>query len=125
MKQLPNITYKDGETTSIYGYSISDCLVSISYHSPVENNSGFILSDNNGTPLFDGSDYIYRWDVLNNNRPNEIWYTNNPMYKQSEPFLSQEELSGIPIPADPLNNEELTEAIADLICEVSMMQLNI
>ena len=125
MKKTLSVIYMDGKSHSIHGFGTQENLISLANDTITENHSGFKSKDPDGNMVFDGSDYIYRWDILNNNRPNEIWYTNRPDYRQTQQFPSNKELDAVPIPAAPLTNEELTEAIADLMCEVSMMQLNI
>lgn len=51
-----------------------------------------------------------------------IYYTNDPNYLQTEPWP---DLSDIPEQAEPLTNEELTEAVADLMYDVSAAQLGL
>lgn len=132
MKNKICIKYKDSdEYFSLDGYSISMDIVKVLMSDNIPfKHCGFILYGTNGEILKDCSDFIYRWDILNEEnpiRPNVMVFTNNSDLKQEIPFLTQEEIeeAAEDAPTDPLTNEELTEAIADLICEVSLMQLNI
>lgn len=121
MKTYPTIVFTDSdEAVEIYGYSISKKLVSIRCNDPQENLSGFSIYEGENK-IFDGSDFTYRWDVVDQ-RQNEIFYTNDPDYRQTEPF---QDLSHVQEQAEPLSNKELTEAVADLMCEISMMQLGL
>lgn len=108
------------EAVEIRGYSITEKLVSIHYDNPQENLSGFCIYEGENL-VFDGADFTYRWDIVDQ-KPNEIYYTNDPDYRQTEPFRDP---GDIPEQIEPLTNEELTEAVADLMCEVSMMQLGL
>lgn len=114
------VVYADGESFELNGYSIGENLVSLHYDNPTENLSGFCIYEGENK-VFDGSGFTYRWDVVEQ-KTNEIYYTNNPDYRQTEPFP---DLSNVQEQAEPLNNEELTEAVADLMYEVSMMQLGL
>ena len=108
------------EAIEIRGYSITEKLVSIHYDNPVENLSGFCIYEREDL-VFDGSDFTYRWDILDQ-KPNEIYYTNDPDYRQTKLFP---DLGDVQEPAEPLTNEELTEAVADLMYEMSLSQLGI
>lgn len=121
MNTYKKVAFKDGETFDILGYCIGKNIVEIhyKYKDPKENLSGFIICDEAGDIIKDCSDFIYRWDIVDQ-RPDRIYYTNDPDYCQTEPFP---DLSDIQEQAEPLTNEELTEAVADLMYEVSMMQL--
>lgn len=121
MNSNTKVIFADSDTTiGIRGYSIQEDRVSLHYDNPKENLNGFYIYEGDNL-VFDGSDYIYRWDVVDQ-KPNTIYYTNNPGYCQTEPF---QDLGDVPEPAEPLTNEELTEAVADLMYEVSMMQLGL
>lgn len=115
------IVYADGQKLGIDGYSIGINLVSIHAENQTENLSGFIICDEAGNTIQDCSDFIYRWDVVDQ-KENVIYYTNDPNYRQTEPWP---DLSNIPEQAEPLTNEELTEAVADLMYEVSAAQLGL
>lgn len=108
------------EVVEIRGFSITENLVSLHYDNPIENLSGFSIY-NGDNLVFDGSDFTYRWDLVDQ-RPNEVFYTNDPDYRQTEPFP---DLSEVPEQVEPLSNEELNECVADLMCEISMMQLGL
>lgn len=121
MNTYPKVVFTDpDEAVEIRGYSITEKLVSIHYDNPVENLSGFCIYEGENL-VFDGSAFTYRWDVVDQ-RQNEIFYTNDPDYRQTEPFP---DLSELPDQAEPLSNEELTEVVADLMYEVSMMKLGL
>ena len=107
------VVFADGGTFFIRGHSAREDLVSLHYREPAENLSGFILYGADGN--------IYRWDVVDQ-KENAIYYTNDPNYRQTEPWP---DLSNIPEQAEPLTNEELTEAVADLMYEVSAAQLGL
>ncbi len=115
------VVFADGETFFIRGHSAREDLVSLHYREPAENLSGFILYGADGNIIRDCSDFIYRWDVVDQ-KENAIYYTNDPNYRQTEPWP---DLSNIPEQAEPLTNEELTEAVADLMYEVSAAQLGL
>lgn len=86
-----------------------------------ENLSGFILyEDDETTVVRDCSDFVYRWDIYNENA-NQITFTNSETDRQSKPDKT-EKLKEI---VDPLSNEELTESVADIIYEISMTQLGL
>lgn len=108
------------EVVEVYGYSITENLVSICYNNPEENLSGFLIYEDRHL-VFDGSGFTYRWDVVDQ-KPNEIFYTNDPNYRQTEPWP---DLSNVLEKEEPLNNEELTEAVADLMYEVSAAKLGL
>lgn len=131
---MNKIIYNDGAQGTISGYSLSGNIIKITYDTtsskPAANSSGFKIYNEQNGEIIDGSTYIYRWDVLNAENPTQPWtiaYTDSPDLKQNVPYPTQEEMERETenISDDPLTNEELTEAIADLICEVSLMQLNI
>lgn len=109
------------DAIDIYGYFVSERLVSLHYKEPKENLSGFYIVDKDGNMIFDASDFIYRFDVVDT-KADEICYTNDPNYRQTEPWPN---LDSIPEQAEPLSNEELTEAVADLMYEVSVTQLGL
>lgn len=116
-----NVVFRDGEAFDISGYSISDGVVSLHYEELKENLSGFRIIRADGEVIFDGSEYRHRWDVVDQKK-NVIYYTNDPNYRQTEPW---NDLSNIPEHAEPLTNEELTEAVADLMYDVSAAQLRL
>lgn len=119
--QYKKVVYKDGVCADIRGYSIREKLVSLHYHNPTENLSGFSICDESGRIMRDCSDFVYRWDTVDQ-KPDEIWYTNDKNYRQTEPWS---DLSSIMAQEEALSNEELTEAVADLMYEVSMAQLGL
>lgn len=121
MKRYMKVVYKDGVSCDIHGYTISKKLVSLHYQNPIENVSGFIICNEAGDVIKDCSDFKYRWDVIDQ-KENVIYYTNDPDYRQTEPW---HELKTIPEQEEPLTNEELTEVVADLMYEVSAAQLGL
>ncbi len=114
------VIFADGEETEIFGYSVSENLVSVRCDNPRENLSGFSIYEGERL-IFNASSFIYRWDVVDQ-KENAIYYTNDPDYRQTEPWA---ELCDIPEQAEPLTNEELTEVVADLMYEVSMARLGL
>lgn len=101
-------------------YLICSNLVALSYESIEENLEGFVLyDDDESTIVKNCSDFIYRWDVYEQ-RQNQIYYTNNEGYRQREPHPNDPK----PVEAvSPLTNEELTQCVADLMFETSLMKL--
>lgn len=122
MNTYPKVVFADTDkAVEIYGYSITKNLVSLHYDNPIENLSGFSIYEGENL-VFDASDFVYRWDVVDQ-KPNEIYYTNDPDYKQTEPFP---DLSNVVLEqAEPLSNEELTEVVADMMYEVSLNKLGL
>lgn len=121
MNKHPKVIFADtDEEIEVSGYSVSEKLVSICCDNPRENLSGFSIYEGERL-IFDASGFIYRWDVVDQ-KENVIYYTNDPNYRQTEPWP---DLSDIPEQAEPLTNEELTEAVADLMYEISAAQLGL
>lgn len=119
---MNNKQYKiryNGQDTyiDIRGYMISNDLISLTYPNVETNTSGFIIYQDDEI-IADCSEFKYRWDVLENN-PNQIYYTNDPDNVQEKAFNHENMVEDI----DPLNNEELTECVADLMYEMSLAQL--
>lgn len=121
MSTNKKVVFADGKAFGILGYVISEKRVRLHYSEPSENLSGFIICDEAGNTIQNCSDFIYRWDVVDQ-KENVIYYTNDPNYRQTEPWP---DLSDIPEQAEPLTNEELTEAVADLMYDVSAAQLGL
>lgn len=112
------IKYNDHEEyINIDGYGISNNIACLSGKNLEENTSGYIIYNEQGEVVADCSEYKYRWDVLEND-PGRIFYTNIEGYVQTEPLSKDDSVI-----AEPLNNEALTECVADLMYEVSLMQL--
>lgn len=114
------IVFADGETFDILGYVISEKRVRLHYPEPHENLSGFAIYEGDRL-VFDCSGFTYRWDVAGQ-KENVIYYTNDPNYRQTEPWP---DLSNVQEKEEPLSNEELTEAVADLMYEVSAAKLGL
>lgn len=121
MSMYPKAVFAGGEEFDLIGYSISEKVVSLRGQGLVEHDKGFIIYDGNGEKVKDCLDFVHRWDVVDQ-RKNEICYTNDPDYRQTEPFPN---LSNVREQVEPLSNEELTEAVADLMYEVSIAQLGL
>lgn len=86
-----------------------------------ENLSGFVLyNDDETTVVRDCSDFVYRWDIYNENTE-QITFTNSETDRQSEQVETEMPKEIV----DPLSNEELTETVADLMYEVSVAQLGL
>lgn len=90
------------------GYGVSKKIISLVCPNQEENLNGFILYDDDGNTVKDCSDFVYRWDVLENDQ-SKIYYTNDPNYKQKikfsdmkfeEPKTSEEELNKIQLRSD-------------------------
>lgn len=103
------IKYKNkNEAIRLLSCSIGEKMVFVSHPNQEENLNGFILYDDDGNTVKDCSDFVYRWDVLENDQ-NKIYYTNDPNYKQKikfsdmkfeEPKTSEEELNKIQLRSD-------------------------
>lgn len=114
------VLYNNGEKKSLKSYGISSDIIILSYQDVNENLSGFSIYDGNDNLIMDCSDFIYRWDVLEDNN-NKIYYTNSPDNVQTMKFNTDDQEEEV----EPLNNRELTEAVADLIYELSVTQLGL
>lgn len=119
MSKNKKVIFADGKAFDILGYVISEKRVRLHYFEPSENLSGFVICDEACCVIKDCSDFKYRWDVVDQ-KANAIYYTNDPNYRQTEPWPN---LSDVHEQAEPLSNEELTEAVADIMYEVSAAQL--
>lgn len=115
------VVFADGEAFALNGYSIQEDLVSLHYREPAENQSGFTIYNEAGNVVAECLDFVYRWDVVDQKK-GTIYYTNNKDYRQTAPWP---DISGIQEYMEPLSNEELTEAVADLMYEVSVVQLGL
>lgn len=115
------LKYANSKTyIELKGYSKSNDIVGLVYQNVEENLSGFIIYDQDGGVVAECSDFKYRWDVLEDDS-DRIYYTNSADNVQTEKFHTEDQIEE----AEPLTNEELTEAVADLMYEVSMMQLGL
>lgn len=114
------VLYNNGEKESLKSYGISSDIIILSYQDVNENLSGFSIYDGNDNLIMDCSDFIYRWDVLEDSN-NKIYYTNSPDNVQTMKFNTDDQEEEV----EPLNNRELTEAVADLIYELSVTQLGL
>lgn len=109
--------FNNSETfIQIQSWSIGSSLVTMIADGITENLSGFVLYEDDGvTVVMDCSDFIYRWDIYDQ-REDRITLTNSETDRQRKP----DQDAGSPKEIiDPLSNEELTEAVADLMYEVS------
>lgn len=96
---------------------------------PAENTSGFKRVQDDGTELKDYSEFTTKYNVLTpaegmimlSNSEEHIETEENPASQYS--YTPSDE--DIQEDVDPLNNEELTECVADLMYEVSMMSLGL
>ena len=85
-----------------------------------ENLSGFILyEDDEESIVRDCTDYKYKWNIYTEYE-NGIMLTKLETDRERKPNPNAEPPREI---IDPLTNEELTEAVAELMYETSMMQL--
>lgn len=101
-------------------FSVSSSIISLMYPNVRENLNGFVIYDEEGGVVADGSDFKYRWDVLEGD-PDRIYYTNSPDNVQTKKLDMEDQIEEV----DPLTNEELTEAVADLMYEVSVAKLGL
>ena len=115
------VVFADGEAFALNGYSIQENLVSLHYREPTENKSGFTIYNEAGNVVAECLYFVYRWDVASQKK-GTIYYTNDKDYRQTVPWP---DTSGIPEYTEPLSNEELTEAVAELMYEVSVAQLGL
>ncbi len=120
MKKKYKVKYNNAnDFVNLDGYGIQDHIISLYYPNITENLSGFVLYNPDGTILKDCSEYRYRYDVLEDN-PNAIYYTDLEDIVQTEKWQYN---SDEQIEEEPLTNAELTECVADLMYETSLMQL--
>ena len=119
-KKKYKVQYNNSEELiELDGYGIQGNVVSLFYPNIQENLSGFAIYDPEGNVLKVCSEFKYRYDVLEDN-PNAIYYTNLEEMVQTEKWNISDSDQ---VEAEPLTNEELTECVADLLYETSLMQL--
>ena len=112
------------ESFRLHAFMETQDVVYINYADMDENFSGFIIYEQDGTVYKDCSDYIYRYNVSDNDSQ-LIGYTYKENYNKTKeektPIFSQENIlqNGV------LSNEELTTCVADLMYETSLMKLGI
>ena len=105
----------------ISGYTISQNVVGLIYENCEENLSGFSIYTESEKLLCDCFEYRYRYDVLEDGKK-AIYYSDRPDIVQTVKF----NINNDTFPAvDPLNAEELTECVAELIYETSLLSLGI
>ncbi len=122
MKKKYKIKYNDDDTLiELNGYGIQEHIVALYYPDVTENLEGFILYNPDGTILKDCSDFKYRYDILENDSKS-IYYTDLNDMVQYEKWNRDYTDT---IDEEPLTNEELTECVADLMYEASLIQLGI
>lgn len=117
--------FNDSKLIPIRGYSQNGkviCIGAKDGEKLSENLSGFKIVKGDSI-ICDASDFKYRWDVINH-REGMIYYTNDPDSKQTTPFRALNE-SDVLIQEESLSNEELTEAVADLMYEISAAKLGL
>lgn len=104
------------EYIQINMYMISEDMIFLSYPNIEENLSGFIMYDDNDKIMRDCSDFIYRWNVLDDN-PDRIYYTNIPDYVQTTPFSerSDEEFEEITLSEEEREKQQLQADINYLL----------
>ena len=110
------------EFIHIRRYTLAPSYVKLIDEKLVWDLGGFILyEDDEKTVIRDCSDYNYKWNIYTE-YPNGVVLTNSETEREREPNPNA------PAPveiADPLSNEELTEAVADLMYEASMAKLGL
>ncbi len=117
------VKFKNLET---FIYLTSYCLyrdkVSMAGDGIEENLNGFILyEDDEETVIRDCSDYKYKWNIYTEYE-NGIVLTESRTNREMKPVDNEEDLQEI---INPFSNEELTEAVAGLMYELSMIQLGL
>lgn len=115
------VKFNNEETLiALEAYATSGSIVGLVYPNVKENLSGFIICDQDEEVIADCSDFKYRWDVLDDD-PGRIYYSNSAENMQTKKFSTEDYVEE----AEPLSNEELTEAVADLMYEISVAQLGL
>ena len=122
MKKKYKLKYHGDDTLiELNGYGIQEHIIALHYPNVAENLDGFIIYNPDDTILKDCSNYKYRYDILENDSKS-IYYTDLSDMVQSEKWNRDYNDT---IDEEPLTNEELTECVADLMYEASLIQLGI
>ena len=112
------------ESFRLHAFMETQDVVYINYTDMDENLSGFIIYEQDGTVYKDCSDFIYRYNVSDNDSQ-LIGYTYkanfNKTKEEKNPIFSQENI----IQNSVLSNEELTTCVANLMYETSLIKLGI
>lgn len=121
MKEKYRIKYNDSDNLiELSGLGEQEHIVVLYYPTVSVNLNGFIIYNPDGTIYKDCSEYKYRYDILED-KLNVIYYTDLEDMVQTEKWhLSN---SDYVMEEEPLTNAELTECVADLMYETSLMQL--
>lgn len=115
------VKFNDSEDfLSLDGYSITNNIIALIADGIEENLNGFILYENDKkTVVRNCSNFVYRWDIYKQTE-NQITYTNLENFTQDELPKDDDPFKEIIF---PLTNEELTDCIADLMYETSLMKI--
>ncbi|MCM1112863.1 MAG: hypothetical protein NC399_06370 [Muribaculum sp.] len=122
MKEKYKAKYNNSDgLIELNGVGIQDHIVSLYGPDIAVNLSGFVLYAPDGTVFRDCSGFRYRYDILEDN-PDAVHYTDQADMVQTEKW----NVSSIDqVEEEPLTNEELTECVAELMYETSLMRLGI
>lgn len=122
MKGTYKVRYNGAdEVMELNGVGIQDHFVSLHGQDIAVNLSGFVLYAPDGTVFRDCSGFRYRYDILEDN-PDAVYYTDREDMIQTEKWNVS---GGGQVEEEPLTNEELTECVAELMYETSLMRLGI
>lgn len=118
------IKFNDKDDSGVFiplsSYLLEPHRVTLGYKDITENLNGFILyEDDEETVVRDCSNFIYRWDVFYH-FGNTITYTD--LEKERQANINPGE--GIAYES-PINIGELTNCVADLMFENSLMKLGL
>lgn len=123
MKEKYKVKYcNNEELIELNGYGIQEHIIALYYPHVTEKLDGFIIYNPDGTIFKNCTDFKYRYDVLENDS-GSIYYTDLSNMIQHEKW--NRGLGADTIDEEPLTNEELTECVADLMYEASLIQLGI
>lgn len=116
-----NVKFNSSETFfKVDSYTIYANMITLIDENLIWDLSGFILyEDDKTTVIRDCSDFIYKWNIYKE-LEHGVTLTNSETDREPEPGLNKtspvEEVF-------PLNNDELTSCVADLMFETSLMKL--
>jgi hypothetical protein len=82
---------------------------------------GFKICRENGAVVKDGALFVYKWNIFTE-FDDGIVLTSSKIDRETEPIPDAEAPQDV---VDPLNNDDLTECVADLMYEVSCNELGI
>lgn len=102
-------------------YGIRQHLVQLFAPNLVWDLGGFMIyEDDEKTVVFDGTDYIYQWNVITE-WENGVALTDSKTWRETPP-----DPNDVPIEVvDPLSIDELTDLVGELMFELSLIQLGL